>query len=421
MVASLEVETTSKPPPPAAAVRTLEPTFAGWMRRVRDAFVRLLLLVAALVLLRVVWHFAMRDDPHALLDARTESDLVARRDYLAAHVEQATHAMAPSDSQFAGEWALVTLSMTSMAAANIGFEHSDTVPTDLDLVARCAELAQRKEARAFDAGRWGDDPIDAMDGASSHLGYLGHLGVILEAYRLLGGTDPKLVALEGKVVAALTTKLAAAKSGLLPTYPGETYVADNAVVLAVLALADVGRGAKASGNASSGSGAHARLVGATLAQWRGKLVDPATGVLVFGLERNEPRASGAAWSAMYLGYADDAFVREQAKALVAHFEKKAFGIFAGLCDRPSCSGGGDVDSGPLVLGLSPAATGFAIALARRTEDADHLGAWLATAEWAGLTVSWGGERHYAFSPLVGDAIVLAAKTARAWDSRYSAR
>jgi hypothetical protein len=252
-----------------------------------------------------------------------------------------------------------------------------------------------------------------MDGPSSHLGYLGHLGIVLEAYRLLGGSDPKLIALEGKVVSALTTKLrAAGKIGLLPTYPNETYVADNAVMLATLALADVGRGAKQSGGATMGAGPRAALIG----------------VLVFGADssgapRGGARASGAAWSAMYLAYVDDPFAREQAKALVAHFEKHALGLFAGLCERPGCGGGGggDVDSGPLVLGLSPSATGFAVALARRTEDAERLGAWLATAEWAGVTFGWSGERHYLLAPLVGDAIVLAAKSARAWDARYLPR
>ena len=47
-----------------------------------------------------------------------------------------------------------------------------------------------------------------------------------------------------------------------------------------------------------------------------------------------------------------------------------------------------------------------------------LGALLDTAEIAGFTFQWNGERRYLLAPLVGDAIVLAMKTACVWDRRY---
>jgi len=377
-----------------------------------------LLVAFGIVALRVVWHLFARDDARALLEGRTEADLVARRDYLAAHVDDAAHALAPKDTQFVGEWAIVTLSMTALAAANIGFEHSATVPSDLELVTRCVELARRKEARAFDAERWGDDPIDGMNGAGAHVGYLGELALVLEAYRLLGGLDAALLLLEGQVVTALDTKIQA-QPGLAPTYPHESYVADNAVVLAALALSDLGRGASASGHGLTGKGRHAAILARTLAAWRATLVDSATGVLVFGEGTRAPRASGAALSAMMLAYVDEAFAQEQAKALAAHFDGHVLGLFSALCEHPACGDAtGDVDSGPLVRGTSPSATGFAVALAKRAADEKRLDGLLATAEWAGLTFSWGGKKHYVSAPLVGDAIVLAAKSARAWDVRY---
>lgn len=70
-------------------------------------------------------------------------------------------------------------------------------------------------------------------------------------------------------------------------------------------------------------------------------------------------------------------------------------------------GRGDVDSGPLVLGLSPSATGFALAGA----DPALRRGLLHTAELVGCTVPWNG-RHFLFGPLVGDAAVLAARTQR---------
>ncbi len=383
---------------------------------------RVAVFALAIVVLRTAWHFVLRDDARALIDGHAEKELVARRDYLGAHIVDASHALAPKESLFQGEWNIVTLSMTALAAANIGFEHSDTVPADLELVTRCAELAQKKEARAFDADRWGDDPLDAMTGANAHIGYLGHLAIILEAYRLLGGKDASLVALENKVIAALETKMknaTTAASGLLPTYPNETYTADNAVVLAALALADVGRGAHQSGEATTAKAPRAALLAKTIATWKATLVDGATHALVFGDgARAAPRASGAALSAMMLEYVDESFASEQATALFAHFDDSVFYFFSAVCESPSCSGSGDVDSGPLVRGASPSATGFAIALAKRAGDEARLERLLSTAEWAGTTFSWGGRRRYLFAPLVGDAVVLAAKSARAWDVRY---
>jgi hypothetical protein len=389
-------------------------TWSGRLHRAR----RVLAVIVALVVVRVGWHLVMRDDARALIDGHAEGDLVARRDYLAAHVEDAAHALAPSSTQFAGEWSIVTLAMTSLAAANIGFEHSDTVPADLELIARSAELARAKEARAFDSERWGDDPIDAMTGPNDHAGYLGELGLVLEAYRVLGGHDAALLTLEGRVVSALEAKLRRAGSGLIATYPKEGYVADNAVALAVLALSDLGRGARTSGALAAGKGPHAALLAQTLAAWRVSLIDPATGVLVFEQGAHRARASGAAMSAMMLAYVDDAFAQAQAKALVEHFEDRVFELFAAVCESAACTGSGDVDSGPLVRGASPSATGFAIALAKRAGDEARLDRLLATAEWAGFTFAWSGRKRYLFSPLVGDAIVLAAKSARPWDVRY---
>ena len=389
-------------------VAETKPTLAGKLRRIRNIALRVFLAVLVLVVLRVGWHLVQRDDPKALLEGRAEADLVARRDYLGAHIDGAAKALAPKESQFAGEWSIVTLSMTAIAAANVGFEHSDTVPADVELVTRCVEAARRKESRAFDAARWGDDPIDAMDGPNAHTGYLGYLAMILEAHRLLGGHDAEITALETKVISALTTKLKNAPSGLLPTYPNETYVADNAVMIAALALADVGRANKP----------HAPLLKTTLATWRATLIDKATGVLVFSPAHPQARASGAALSAMMLWWADEAFAKEQAKAIAARFDDDVFDFFGAVCEFDGCKGEGDVDSGPLVRGASPSATGFAIALAKRSGDEKWLGRLLSTAEWAGLGFSWSGKRRYVFAPLVGDAVVLAAKSARAWDVRY---
>ncbi|HEY2365672.1 MAG TPA: hypothetical protein VGH87_04765, partial [Polyangiaceae bacterium] len=93
----------------------LKTTAAGKLRRVRNVASRVFLAVLAIVMLRVVWHFVQRDDPKAVIEGRAESVLRERRDYLGAHMNDAAKALAPNESQFAGEWSIVTLSMTAIA------------------------------------------------------------------------------------------------------------------------------------------------------------------------------------------------------------------------------------------------------------------------------------------------------------------
>src|SRR5262249_7513469 len=81
-------------------------------------------------------------------------------------------------------------------------------------------------------------------------------------------------------------------------------------------------------------------------------------------------------------------------------------------------GPADVDSGPVIFGLSTSGTGFIIAGARLSRDADYLQGLLNTTEVVGSTVGKAGVRHYLLAPVVGEAILLAMKTACNWDGRY---
>ena len=381
---------------------------------------RLLLLVGAamvaLLALKAVWVLALRPDPARLLAGGEGADLAARRAYLVSRLtvdpRVAETMAAPDEGLFRGEWLIGTLSMTSAASTNMAFEDPVLLPRAREDVARLFDRALSPSTRAFDAQRWREDPLESLDGPHGHAGYLGHLALMLAANRLLGG-DHRFDALHDRVAAALARRVHAAPSAHLETYPGETYAMDNTVVQAALAL-----------HQRAAGGDHRAATARWLDFTRRHLLDPRTGLVSFALDAEGrptqgPRGSGAGWNSFFLPFVDEAFAAEQFAALEAHLVRDLPFGGAGVREFPAgVAGVGDVDSGPVLFGVSTSGTGFAVAGARHARDARLLGRLLTTAEIVGCTVQWRGQRRYLLVPLVGDAIMLAMKTARPWDRRF---
>lgn len=328
----------------------------------------------------------------------SRADAEARLAYVAARIDEKTLPGLAPGHPFDGEWQLVGLSMAVVAATNLAVAHPDSRPARAAQVAAWTRRLTDDDVRAYDVQQWGSDPLD-LQRADGHAGYLGHVALALGAACLLDA--PRDEALHGRLVDVLAQRLDASPTGLIETYPGETYVPDNVVVLAGLSLFDrcVGRPAHA----------------ATISRWRAlaqqRWTDEDNGLLVFA-PGQPARGSGAAWNAFYLPFVDEAWAAEQTARTWATFGDTAlFGFLHGVRERPpGVDAAGDVDSGPLVLGVSPSATGFMLGAARFSGDGARAFGILRTAELVGVTA----EGRYLLSPLVGDAIVLAAKTLTRW-------
>lgn len=367
-------------------------------------------LVLGLALLWRAERSAHSGEARALLEGRAKPELVARRDYLEQRLGDVWDQLTPGDDQFQGEWVLVTLSMTSLAATNIAFAHPETLPDARRVVRRCLELAKEPRTRGFDSMLWnGEDALETLAEPAPHIGYLGHLAIILEAQRVLGDAPD---ALEEPVIAALARRYTQADFPYLMTYPGQRYTADNMVAMAAVALSDIGRPPR-----------QVALLAHYIAYTR-RLVDEDSGLVAFTVTRDGElrtygRGSGVGWNAIYLPFIDEPFALEQTTRLRTRMTMPIGLGLSGICEFDLCAQGfGDVDSGPLLFGVSPAGTGFGIAAARRSGDAAWLAGLLATAESFGFSFEWAGKRRYLTAPLVGDASVLAAKTSVAWDARF---
>lgn len=81
-----------------------------------------------------------------------------------------------------------------------------------------------------------------------------------------------------------------------------------------------------------------------------------------------------------------------------------------------CWLGMDIDVGPILFNLSPTGTAFAIGSVTYFDDNTLRNKLLRTGDLAGFTVSCKGKRHYLLAniALVGEAIVLAMRTATDW-------
>jgi hypothetical protein len=374
----------------------------------RRTILRWLALVTLLAIGKASWFVTYRAHAEEGLRGQDSDELILRRAHL---VQQVT---APDfgphsfpefiGDPFRSEWALVSLSMSALALGGLIQRFpSESASSESDLE-KIIDRALTSDISAFDTARWSESALDSLDSPHGHIGYLGHLALILavDEFSFPNGHHRDLLA---RLAAAIARKIDQGPCGLAETYPNEIYLPDNAVALAALSLAErAGLGPKQGPNAQ-------------------KMVekihifhsDKDTGLWPFRIgpyckPTSELRASGASWSLLYLALIDEPRALRGYEALRKSFVDQPIPGLLGVREwRRGTEGSGDVNSGPLLLGLSPAATGFTVALAHRAGDGATLQGLLDTAELAGFTVSWKGRRSYGVAPVVGDAILLAAR------------
>lgn len=195
----------------------------------------------------------------------------------------------------------------------------------------------------------------------------------------------------------------------LTSYPNAAWPCDLVVAMAAVHQADVLRPVP-------GLAAATERYLAGLDDWR----DPATGLIghVFGLDGSVSGARGSSQAIInsYLrdispGHADAEWAR-----YTELFVQPSFGL-VGLREYPvGSSGGGDVDSGPLIGGVSLSASAVSLGAALRNGDLALANRLNRQAELLGVPLPWRGDaglngRAFAFGIMpVGDAFVADART-----------
>ncbi|MGC5018479.1 hypothetical protein [Micromonospora sp. DT47] len=224
--------------------------------------------------------------------------------------------------------------------------------------------------------------------------------------------DPGEVRRFAEASTSLAAAFDASASPYLPGYPGQAWPVDSTVAVASLRLHDTLLPAR---------------FDPTVRRWLDGVrqrLDPRTGLMphrveaATGAPAEVARATSQSVVHRFLGEIDPAFAREQYLRFRQLFVVSPLGLGPAVREYPrGFDGPADVDSGPLLRGVSLSATVVTLGAAQVHGDTALAGALANYGELVGLPLDTSRTKRYAFGVLpVGDAFLAWSKTARPWVS-----
>lgn len=309
---------------------------------------------------------------------------------------------------YGGEWAIYSCSMLVFALYNISRIYPDTKEMCQREMEKIIPIIMSPEVMAYDTNAWHEDALSTLGGNNSHMTYLSILAWAISNYMLAGGTSHNFDATFDSCCEALHRRMLQSPDLNLMSFPnGIVFLPDMLVTL--VALTNYGK-------------LRDDRYSATVKRWVDKArtdwTDKKTGLLIslYSQYRNKRRSSlrgsYSALSTSYLTLVDEDFAREQYEIFRRVFRQN--GKFTGIKEylNKSPKFYFDPDSGPIVNGLSPSGTAFALGAVTYFDDWEFRSHLLRTADIAGTTVKGRRTRHYRLGEiaLVGEATVLGMRT-----------
>ena len=227
--------------------------------------------------------------------------------------------------------------------------------------------------------------------------------------------DPERVKRVAADCEALSAAFARSATPFLTSYPNQAWPVDSVVGIAALRRCN---------------DLFEPRYGDVIARWIAmaqERLDPATGLLS---HRADPRtgqpldtARGSSQSIIvrFLPAVDPVWGLDQYRRFRVQFVTTVAGL-PGVREYPhGQEGSGDVDSGPLLAGVSLSATTVTLGAARAWGDVRLAEPLRLGGEFLGMGVTIGGEKRYALGALpVGDAFLVWSKTAPLWQAAQPA-
>lgn len=384
------------------------------MKRMK-ILITILAILFLIIVAKAIWVATMTRN-HGSFESE-KKEIIQRRNYLIEKVIATPQGLIdemPSaiGAHYQGEWAIYSTSMLSTALVNTAILYSETREEAVTAIDSLIRITMSPELRWYDASTWGEDPLETLKGNKSHISYISLLAWMISGYKTIGGDD-RYDSLFDSLCEAMARRLKGSQNYNVTTFPGSTVFIPD-VLVAIVALSNYAR---------LNGGKYRDVVDSWLANMKANHMDPKTGLIASVLTDSQRKGKGralmgsyTALSVYYLTFVDEEFAGEQYELLKKSFFKK--GVFTGIREKIKGAKGGYymLDSGPVLFGLSPSGTAFAIGGATYFEDTETRKQFLRTGEWAGFTVSGKDSRHYLLAniALVGEAITLAMRTAVPW-------
>ena len=380
--------------------------------KAKKRMIIILIIIVFLVVAKVFW-VTCATIGHGSYEGE-KKEIIRRANYLTSKVITTPQALLdemPSGigTQFQGEWALYTCSMTSAALANIAMLYPQNKELSIKFIGQIIDIAMSPEIREYDRLRWREDPLDGIYGDLSHISYYSHLAWMISRYKQIGG-DGKYDGMYHSLCKAMNRRIRQSQYLNCETYPGElVYIPD--MLVAIVALYNY---------SCQYDGEYSTTVNMWIERAKKEWLDKETGLLASFLEAENGitqivmpvKGSYSALNCYYLSLVDPDFAKEQYECFLRNF-KQRFPI-TGISEYHdgNCLFGMDIDAGPIIFGLSPSGTGFALGTATSLDDSGFRKKLLQTIETGRSTVRWLGQSHYLVSniALVAEAIILAMRT-----------
>ncbi len=308
----------------------------------------------------------------------------------------------PHGDRFAGAWALVTHQMIALGLAQVCLAEPARKDAYAPVVTRAANKSMGPEMRRFGTQAWGYDALDRLGTSEGHA-YLSYPALAVGMARRVDPAFPAAAARQhDALIAAYERRLLASPTALIETYPGEAFPTDVAAVAAAIAVHGQATGVD-----------HRRVLAHWEANVRRVQIDKSGFVHqrmhLDGTPVDAPRGSGTAFAAYYAGFVSPALARTLTDAVFRH--RGTFGGFEAIDEYADARfTGGDVDSGPVIFGVSVAATGLALGPARAHGMRDEFRGLYRTTALFGMPVGAFATRRFACGGPIGNALLLAMLT-----------
>jgi hypothetical protein len=300
------------------------------------------------------------------------------------------------------EWPFMSFCYFAYACCNLARHDPEIRDEALEEVRYVIEALQTPRLAGFVTAHFGQ-PFGKKDFTPSVFVHGHFLNVVLR-YREVSG-DEKYDEFTHQVAAALIKSFSASDQGILRSYKDMWWLTDNFVAMSALA-----RYADAFSKDVSG------LTGKLTESVKKHYLDEDTGLFATYVkpEGHEvlqgPRGISVMYGLQFLADFDSKFAASQYALAKQHLIKTGLGYGAVREFPEGHEGSGDVDSGPVLLGFGPSASGFAIGAAARMKDEEVFESLLRASRWAGMPVFEGDQLRYQTMPPVGQAVILFAKT-----------